>query len=259
MYRLYVDEVGTDGLTRVDKDQHRYLSLTGVAMPIASVTDDLTAKMNWIKHNVFDPDPDASSIIFHRTEIVGLKGVFGLLTIDDKRKRFDRALLRMIDSTEFTVITALIDKVWMLRQTHWKNPHPYHYLMEILVEKYAQFLERKKSIGDIMPESRREKDALLQAAYDEVRKSGTYYVPRPRMLRVLPGPKLKFRTKKENISGLQLCDLLAHPSHMNVRKMMGHAVTERGFRTQIIEILKEKKYDRSGSGRILGYGVKHLP
>jgi hypothetical protein len=140
MYRLYVDEVGTDGLTRVDKDQHRYLSLTGVAMPIASVTDDLTAKMNWIKHNVFDPDPDASSIIFHRTEIVGLKGVFGLLTIDDKRKRFDRALLRMIDSTEFTVITALIDKVWMLRQTHWKNPHPYHYLMEILVEKYAQFL-----------------------------------------------------------------------------------------------------------------------
>jgi len=28
MYRLYVDEVGTDDLTHVEKDKHRFLSLT---------------------------------------------------------------------------------------------------------------------------------------------------------------------------------------------------------------------------------------
>jgi Protein of unknown function (DUF3800) len=260
VYRLYVDEVGTDGLTHVDKDKHRFLSLTGVAMLRDDIADGLTVKMNWIKQHVFKPDPDDKPIILHRTDILGLKGVFGELAIAEKRELFNKALLRMIDSSDYTVITALIDKAWMLKQGHWyQNHHPYHYLMEILVEKYAQFLERKKQIGDIMPESRGDKDTLLQKAYDSVRKTGTYYVPRSRMIQVLPGSKLKFRKKWENISGLQLCDLLAHPSHMNVRKMMGHDVTAQAFRTQVIAILEEKKYDRSSSGKIRGYGVKHLP
>jgi hypothetical protein len=34
LYRLYVDEVGTDAITHLDKDKHRYLSLTGVAMDL---------------------------------------------------------------------------------------------------------------------------------------------------------------------------------------------------------------------------------
>jgi hypothetical protein len=39
MYRLYVDEVGTDDMTNLEDDNHRYLSLTGVAMEVSHARD----------------------------------------------------------------------------------------------------------------------------------------------------------------------------------------------------------------------------
>lgn len=259
MYRLYVDEVGTDQLTNLVLDKHRYLSLTGVAMRVDHARDTLEPNMNWIKANVFRHDPD-DPIILHRKEIMGFKGPFQVLRDDATATLFNKAVLRLFNSTEYTVITALIDKDWMLRQQHWSKTHPYHYLMEILVEKYVQFLERADDIGDIMPESRQNQDEKLQAAYLDVRKRGCDFVKKDQIASRLRGDKLKFRTKKDNIAGLQLCDLLAHPSHIYVRTLMGHQVKLGPFAAQVAACLKDHKYDRSPwSGKVSGYGIKHLP
>ncbi|MEN9753757.1 MAG: hypothetical protein RLZ07_139 [Pseudomonadota bacterium] len=259
MYRLYIDEVGTDGLTNLDKDSHRFLSLTGIAVKLDHVRVHLEPNMNWIKTNVFDHDPD-SPIIFHRKEILGFKGPYQVLRDEIKKELFDRAILRLISSTEYTAITALIDKQWMMRQGHWERMHPYHYLMEIMVEKYTQFLVRKNDFGDIMPESRGQKDNLLQSAFDDVRQRGCAFVNADLIRSRIRAQSLKFRTKKDNISGLQLCDLLAHPSHMFVRKRMGHDVNLGAFAEKVSDILNQTKYDRSPwNGKIVGYGIKHLP
>lgn len=260
MYRLYVDEVGTDDLTHVDDDNNRFLSLTGVAMKVTDARDDLAPKFNWIKKHVFDHDAD-DPLIFHRTDIVQRKRAFGALNDDAKRDLFDRSIFRAMLTTPYTVITALIDKQGMMNQPHWQNQHPYHFLMEILVEKFTQFLERQKDIGDIMPEGRKgKKDAALQAAYADVLRKGTYYVPAARIQARVISPILKIRYKPNNISGLQLCDLLAHPSHMHLRDRMRHAVVLGEFCAQVRDLLVEKKYDRSPyDGTILGYGIKWLP
>ena len=168
--------------------------------------------------------------------------------------------MRIFETTEYVLITALIDKEWMLRQAHWTKTHPYHYLMEILVEKYVQLLERKHAIGDIMPESRQDKDALLQLAFDDVRKKGTDFVSKARIASALRGSQLKFRKKLDNIAGLQLCDLIAHPSHIYTRSLMAHDVSLGAFSTEVCNILVASKYDRSPwNGKIVGYGIKHLP
>jgi hypothetical protein len=168
--------------------------------------------------------------------------------------------MRLIKSSEYAVITALIDKQWMLRQQHWQKTHPYHYLMEILVEKYVRYLEREGSVGDIMPESRGKKDGLLQQAYDETRANGTPWVTKAAIAKALPGARLKCRHKRDNIAGLQLCDLLAHPSHINIRRRMKHAVTPGVFALEVATILEEEKYDRSpATGKVVGYGIKYLP
>lgn len=259
MFRLYVDEVGTDGLTHLEKDKHRYLSLTGVAMRVCHARDQLCRNMDWIKANVFEHDPD-SPVVLHRKEIMGLKGPYEILRQEDKRVLFNRAILRLFEVTEYKVITALIDKNWMVRQEHWTKTHPYHYLMEIVVEKYAQFLERQGEIGDIMPESRQAKDKLLQMAFDAVRSKGTDYVSSARIQSAIRAKSLKFRAKSANIAGLQLCDLLAHPSHIYTRQLMKHKVSLGPFATQVADILVKNKYDRSpNSGKIIGYGIKHLP
>ena len=41
MFRRYVDEVGTDDMSNLEIDHHRYLSLTGVAMKKTHARDYL--------------------------------------------------------------------------------------------------------------------------------------------------------------------------------------------------------------------------
>lgn len=259
MYRLYVDEVGNDDLTHVDRDELRYLSLTGVAMPINVARDELIPKFDWIKRTVFDHDPD-NPLIFHRSDIVQRKKKFGVLNDDVKRALFDRSIMRVLEGTPYVVITAVVDKLGMMNQPNWQNQHPYHYLMEIMVEKYVQLLERKRSTGDIMPEGRKgKKDQLLQEAFEDVVKRGTYFVGSERMSARMHSTTLKIRYKPNNIAGLQLADLIAHPSLMLIRSKRGHPVTLGGFATRIGAILERQKYDRSYDGRVNGYGVKWFP
>ncbi|MBL4751535.1 MAG: DUF3800 domain-containing protein [Amylibacter sp.] len=258
MFRLYLDEVGTDVLTHVDHENHRFLSLSGVVLNKTANRDILVPQFSLLKANVFDHDPD-EPLIFHRKDIAQFKGPFWVLKDLQKRAEFDDFIINLFSELDFKIITVLIDKQWMLRQEHWNSQHPYHYLMEVMVEKYAQLLERCDSIGDIMPEARQGKpDRKLQATFETVRQAGTRYCNSERICFRIPSKNLKFRTKKDNISGLQLCDLLAHPSHFNIRELEGHDVNVGAFARRLIEIMNVNKYDRSIYGRIRGYGTKYF-
>lgn len=257
-YRLYVDEVGTDDITHVTDDNNRYLSLTGIAMTLKVARDELDQKFSWIKKTVFDHDPD-EPLIFHRSDIVKRKRAFGTLLNKEKGDLFDRAIFRAMEGTDYCVITVMVDKLGMVRQPNWKNQHPYHYLMEILIEKYVQLLERKGAEGDVMPEARQgKKDVHLQLEFERVLSSGTHFVGSPRMTRIV-SKRLKFRPKSANIAGLQLADLIAHPGHMYLRSLRGHDVTLGPYATRVCELLVGSKFDRSTSGTISGYGTKWFP
>lgn len=256
---MYLDEVGMDDLNHLNIDNHRYLSLTGVILQLEYVGDVLIPAIETLKRDVFDCDPD-EMIHLHRTDIVKKKGVFGQLRDARKQAEFDRRVFQIISDANYTVVTALVDKLAMTQQAHWQQQHPYHYLAEIMVEKYAQFLERQNDIGDIMPEARQgKKDRELQAQFERVRANGSRFVNADRIQSVIRASKLKFRTKRDNIAGLQLCDLLAHPSHMYVRDVNNHPVQLGPFAIRVRDILVARKYDRSARGRIDGYGIKLCP
>ena len=259
MYRLYIDEVGVEAMKRLNEDNFRYLSLTGMAMRIAHARDYLEPQINRMKAEVFKQDPD-SPICLHRTDIRDFKGPFEILRKTDVREDFDRRILQIMSDAEYRVITIFIDKQWMTDQLHWERTHPYHYLMELMVEKYVQYLRRMNAKGDIMPEARgKVQDKALQKELDRCRSDGTRYVQRDEIVQRIPSSNLKFRTKKHNIAGLQLCDLLAHPSHYTIRQNLQHQVQMGAFCEKISEILVRQKYDRSYNGDVRGYGFKHLP
>lgn len=259
MYRMYVDEVGTDSVTNLSKDRHRFLSLSGTVISFEHVSSHLEPSLNWIKNNVIRHDPDEPSV-FHRTDILGRKGIFQCLNEASKCDLFDRSIIRLVESTEFTLITAMVDKLGLIKNATWLNKHPYHLAMELLVEKFAQFLERHSGLGDIMPERRGSpKDDRLQEAFEIVKRDGTFYVSPSRIASRIRSSKLKFRWKWENVAGLQLCDLIAHPSHMLIRTRMHHDVRLGSFSTRLSDILVRSKYDRSATGKIQGYGIKYIP
>jgi len=259
MYRLYLDEVGTDDLGHTHIDNHRYLSLTGVAIEIDHARDFLSPKFDRIKARIFDHDPD-DPIHFHRSDIVQRKKQFWKLNDEKVRELFDRLMFHTFENCQFSVITALIDKHEMMQKSYWQQNHPYHFAMSIIVEKYTQFLERKSDIGDIMPEGRKgKKDKQLQLEFNRVRNEGTSYVNAERIQQRIPGSKLKIRYKRDNIAGLQLCDLIAHPSHMNIREMREHDVALGKYARRVSNLLQQSKYDRSNWGKVNGYGIKYFP
>jgi len=130
VYRLYVDEVGHNQVKNLNSDRQKFLSLTGVAIKVNHSRDVLEPAINRIKAEIFDHDPD-SPICFHRKEIMGFKGPYEKLRDETLSENFDISILRLFSDTEYTVITALIDKPWMLRQRHWQNKDSYNILMTL--------------------------------------------------------------------------------------------------------------------------------
>lgn len=259
MYRMYLDEHGVDSMTRLDLDKKRYLSLTGVIMAQDHARDFLVPTLNCIKADLLNEDPD-EPICLHRTDIRQAKGPFHPLSKPDVRMRFDERILGLMRDAEYTVITVFLDKLGMDSKFHWERTHPYHFLMEVLMEKYALCLDKKNAVGDIMPEARgKPQDKALQDEFTRVLEHGTRYVSSGRIGDRIPSKKLKFRTKKDNIAGLQLCDLLAHPSHYAIRSNLKHPVSVGPFAERVAGLLVDAKYNRSPYGKVWGWGAKSLP
>lgn len=107
-----------------------------------------------------------------------------------------------------------------------------------------------------MAESRGGKeDRQLKASFRRLWDRGTDYVGPEQFQETLTSRELKFKQKTDNIAGLQLADLLAHPSRCEIldeRGLLGRPLAP--FAVQIIEILQEK-YDQSGE---VIYGKKFL-
>ena len=228
-------------------------------MEIAHARDYLGPAFDLIKARIFRHDPD-DPIHFHRSDIWQCAGPFHCLKDERLRADFDAQVLQVMSDAEYKVFTVFIDKQWMQQQIHWEVKHPYDYIMSILIEKYVLYLGRMNSIGDVMPEARgKHQDKALQQVFEKCKNDGTRYSTAKQIQIRIPSKNLKFRTKKDNISGLQLCDLIAHPSNYTSRQNLGHKVKLGNFAERVSGILVNQKYDRSWDGNVKGYGFKHLP
>lgn len=259
MYRLYVDETGNADLRSSADPNHRYLSLTGIIVDLDHIRRYVVPMMNALKGAIFDPDPD-EPIILHRKDILDKRGVFGVLKKPDVEARFNTGLFTLLSNAEYQVVCAVIDKQEHLsRYTRWRHD-PYHYCMEVLVERYVMGLNERRLTGDVMGEVRGGKsDRRLEAAFRRLYERGSSYVNARTMQRCLTSHDLKLKPKEKNIAGLQLADILAHPSALHLRSQAVGDVTPQGFGAQIVELLVREKFRRSGGGRVDGYGTKWLP
>lgn len=250
-YRMYVDECGNPDLESSDNPIHRFLSLTGVIIDLAYVSSTLYGQIESLKSKYFGSHPD-DPIILHRKEMVNAKHPFELLRDKKLRKQFDAELLNFLESWEYTVVTVCIDK-----QAHkeaykvWRY-EPYHYCLALLLERYAIFLEQRQAQGDVMAESRGGKeDRKLKDSFSRLRKAGTEYVTPERFQKVLTSKQLKVKPKTNNISGLQIADIIAHPSRTEILLENGLRDTQLApFARKIVAILEGKYYQHEG--RIFG-------
>ncbi len=211
-YRLYIDEVGNSDLGSSKDPNHRYLSLTGIIIEIDYVSKTVFPAIEALKRDYFDSHPD-EPIILHRKELVNQKPPFENLQDSVKQAAFNHSLLYLLQTLDYRVITVTIDKLEHNQRYQVWRFDPYHYCLTVMVERYLLWLKIQNAVGDVMAESRGGKpDIRLKDSFQRVFTNGSDFVTPEMFMTYLTSKQLKMKPKSDNIAGLQLADLIAHPS-----------------------------------------------
>lgn len=246
-YRMYVDEVGNSVLESSSNPLHRFLSLTGVIIDLDYVSKSLYPQMEELKTDFFKSHPD-DPIILHRKEIMNGKPPFEVLRNDKIRERFNKTILNYLSTLEYTVISVCLDKKSHMETYKVWRYDPYHYGLALLLERYTFFLEQHFTVGDVMAESRGGKeDRRLKESFNNLWNEGTEFLEPERFQESFTSRQLKVKPKSNNISGLQLADLIAHPSRNEILDEFGFLDRPLPpFGSKIIDILQSKYYRHDG-------------
>jgi hypothetical protein len=244
-FRIYIDEVGNPDLESSDDPNHRFLSLTGVILELEYVERVVHPQMEDLKKKYFRYHPD-EPVIFHRKDLIRGTAPFDTLKDEEIRQRFDNELLDLLKTWNYTIVSVCLDKKKHKQQYATWRYDPYHYCLAILLERFVFFLEQHDSRGDVLAESRGGKeDVRLKKAFRRLWEKGTDYIAPETFQHYLTSCELKVKPKANNISGLQIADIIAHPSRNEILNENGFSeIAIAPYAKRIIEVLQSKYYRR---------------
>lgn len=256
--RLYIDEVGNDDTS---SPTERYLSLTGIITKKRSHDNTIRPAIEQLKADLFGHDPPKNIVILHRREIVRKEPPFDCLRDKGQNARWEVGLLKLIESLPYIAITVMIDKHEHAQKYAVWQFNPYHYCMRALVERYVLELNSKGLTGDVVAEPRfKKQDKKLKKSFSYIYDHGTENIPAWRVQQCITSREIKFEAKRANVCGLQLVEMIAHPSHQSLKaEYTGFPMAAR-FGTRVVEILLRSRYRRNPRNQMIdGWGRKRLP
>jgi len=245
MKLLFLDESGDHSLDVIDP-QYPVFVLGGCMMNLRYHDEVATPRLEAYKRRLFG----RSDFIIHTTDIVRRRGPFHKLTDKAFRDRFYAETNALMRELEYKVVACVILKDQHLDQYGLVAMDPYLLSLRILVKRFAFEIGAMASAtgGEIIAEARDEVlDNELRLAWIDIRTTGTEYVSASEVRNRIND--LHIRDKKQNITGLQIADLIVSP--------VGRYVLGKKPR-QDWEIIKSKFRSASG-GRFEGYGLVILP
>lgn len=259
-YRLYLDESGDHVFRETTETAHRFLCLLGCWFQNPDYVQFHEALEN-LKELHLHHHPD-NPVILHREDMINTRKAFKVLQDEKKRAEFDTDLLNIIQSAEFRVVAVVIDKAALRASYGESAAHPYHLGLGFLLQRYAGYLNRINRVGDVMAEARGcAEDLLLKESYSRVYDHGIWGVTSAGFFQsALSSREMKLRGKKANISGLQLADLLGHPTKMWTLRHYGLIDDELApFAKRLMKIVGYKFNRQLYNNRLEGYGIVLYP
>ena len=189
------------------------------------------------------------------------EGPFEELRNPTKLAIFNERILQLFAELPYLAVTVQIDKRLHLERYGVWHFDPYHYCLRCLVERFVNYLERWNWRGDVVIEARYKKsDKKLKASFQRIYESGTENIPATVVQRRLLSHDIGIFPKNANVAGLQIADLIAHPSARHMRHEKDSTPQPQDFGTAIAEILLHRRYARDPRSRkIHGWGRKWLP
>lgn len=239
----------------------RFLSLTGITAKKTSDERQITPEIERIKCDFFGHNPLERVIVLHRKEILRAEPPFEALRDLAVKTEWDKRILHLIGSLPYIANTVLIDKLEHSERYKVWLFNPYHYCLTALVERYVLWLDRHDLTGDVVAEARdKNPDKKLSKAFNYIYQNGTPFVSAKMIQARLTSRELKLEPKTSNLCGLQLVEMIGHPSYQAMKaECLKEEMTAR-FGKSIVDILKQSRYARHpDNGTIRGWGQKWLP
>jgi hypothetical protein len=210
--------------------------------------------LNTLKRNHFNSDPD-DPIIFHREEIVKKVDAYKVLQDPKKEKAFNDDLINFFRDLDCTLILVVLDKKYL--KGKYKYPvHPYHWALELMLERYCGYLKYIGKRGDVLAEERGGvEDMKLKEIYVDIYEKGTLQQQCDDFQATLTSRQIKIKPKKKNIAGLQIADLLANPCKQELLFEKGRTKHKDAiFGPVVYENVRDKYNKRFSNGKVDGYG-----
>ena len=240
-FTLYMDESGDHSLEVVDPDYPLFILSCCVVTKLDYCThiapEIISFKHRWLGHE---------AVILHAHEIRKAKKDFNFLFNLELRENFQNDLTELIERLPFTLMVTAIDKT-QLNYRDAEPDNPYTIAMQSCLEGASHFLHEQgetDKLAHVLVESRgRKEDKDLEQAFRRICE-GSNALHRPFNFELI------FVSKKQNLPGLQLADLVCHPIG---RHLLKPAQGNRAY-----NIIKKKFRDSEALGS-QGYGLKTFP
>ena len=254
-FRLYIDESGTHGYSDTEDIEHKYLGLTGFIISEKSNIESLQPRLLELKRIVAN-DPDELPVL-HREDIVNKRGVFSKLNDKIIEKQFNEIFLSLLEDMEYAICAVVLDKKSHLARYQKSAFHPYHYCMNVLLERYVFYLQENGFIGDVLAEARGKKeDQALKEEYRRFYEGGTYFCKSNYIQQFLTSKEIKIKPKSKMFVGLEFADLLSLATKLDILNCYGKLPNLTDNFCKIIIQHIQSKYRSSPSGQTKGFGKK---
>ena len=244
---MFLDESGDHSLVKIDS-QFPIFCLAGCIFDEAQYQRESNAKIDAFKIRYFSD----SNTVLHSREIRKCEPPFNILLNKNTKQSFYIDLNKVMADLPYTILATVILKEKLKNQYH-DPANPYSLSLQFIMERFLYYLEENNDVGYISVESRDPKSNtdLLNTFTDIINNgsaSDAHRVSADRFQRKIQ--KMIFVTKQQNENGHQIADLVAYP------------IAKFGLDSKksnpAFDVLKPK-FRKSGSGEILGYGLKIFP
>ena len=236
-----MDESGDHGLANINP-QYPIFVLSACIFLKQTYRSDVVPRFLELKFKYWNHD----MVIFHSRDIRKAQEKFSILQNAVVRTAFLAELDTSIDQSDFTVVSAIINKQALTSQYTFPD-NPYDIALTFCLERCYGFLkDRAKHDQEttVVVECRGNKeDKDLEAAFTRIVDGSSQWRCK------LPF-NLVFADKKVNSTGMQLADLVSFPIGRNYINP-----TQQNVAYNTVE----KKLRRSNKGVIQGYGRKAFP
>jgi len=241
MYYLFLDESGDHGLSNINPSFPIFV-LSGVLFEQSNY-EIFRDMLNSIKQKYWGN----KEVIFHSSDIRKMQKEFQILFDKEIHSSFIHDVNEIVSNSVYTIIADGIDKISYINR-YGKLSNVYELSLSFIIERAIFFLDDipgDKQLCIVIEERGKKEDRLLAEHFNRLLHRGTGYVKPDRLKGV--GLRIEFRSKRKNINGLQLADLVAYP--------IARFLLDKGRANPAFDILMPKIYSKNGSL----YGLKLFP